>query len=236
MYDYQNSLSYQSTTLLHFLQENGSSTCDDGASSYGCAARQRQQQQRCAPYSIPTAPSTSAGKQRVDPGPSGIPAAHKRPRMLQLAITMANTSLEATLLHFEQACMAAPGSAAALAALDAAEASMAQTTRMTNIASVLAKRCMQDAAPPAGNCMAILQHTQQLGLQLSTHLGAQLQQPGFAAAAGAGAGVGTVSMHWMSGLMPFAQLMQQQMVQQQEDVEEGEEVSSSCRSSNTTEA
>lgn len=141
--------------------------------------------------------------------------------MLQLAISMANTALEATLQHFNQACTAAPGSAAALAALDAAEAAMAQTTRMTGIASVLAKKCMQDATPGAADaapaaCIPVLQHAQHLGLQLSNRVGAQLLQPGFAVAGA------------LPVAVPGALLLQQQ---QTEDVEDGEEVSSSCRSS-----
>jgi hypothetical protein len=145
--------------------------------------------------------------------------------MLQLAITMANSALEATLQHFNEACIATPGSAAALAALNAAEAAMAQTTRMTSIASVLAKRCMQEATPGAeaaaapAACIPVLQHAQHLGLQLSNCVAAQLLQPGFV-------GAGALPVAGPAALLPKQQ--------QTEDVEEGEEVSSSCRS-NTSE-
>lgn len=127
--------------------------------------------------------------------------------MLQLAITTANTSLQAALLHFDTACTARPGSAAALASLDAAEAAVAHTNRMTSIAAVLAKRCLGRDTLPAATVAPLLQQTERLGQQLSGRLGAQLQQQG--------------AVMWAAAGVPV------------QAVEEGEEVSSSCRSDTT---
>jgi hypothetical protein len=127
--------------------------------------------------------------------------------MLQLALTTANTSLEAALVHIETVCTAAPGSAAALAALDAAEAAVAHTARMTTLASVLAKRCLQQHTLPAAAVAPLLLRTERLGQRLSGRLCAQLQQQGAEMLAAAG--------------VPA------------QDEEEGEEVSSSCRSDTT---
>lgn len=165
------------------------STCEAGASSRGPSSRSNaKQQQRVAPYS-----------------PTGSLQA---PGMLQLAITTANTSLEAALLHFDTACTATPGSAAALAALDAAEAAVAHTNRMTSIASVLAKRCLGRGTLPAATVVPLLEQTERLRQQLSGRLGAQLQQHG--------------AVMWAAAGVAPAQA-----------VEEGEEVSSSCRSDTT---
>lgn len=129
--------------------------------------------------------------------------------MLQMAITIANFALESTVQYFNQACVANPGSPQALAALDAAEAAMAQTTRMTNVASLLAKRCMQES-PGAWPALPPLQHTDALLLQQ------QLQGQGLVCGVGVPAGLA----------MP--QLVQQLPA---DDVEDGEEVSSSPPSS-----
>lgn len=109
------------------------------------------------------------------------------------------------MVHFDTVCTAAPGSAAALAALDAAEAAVAHTTRMTTLASVLAKHCLQQHTLLAATVAPLLLQTERLGQRLSGRLCAQQQGAEMLAAAGVPA----------------------------QDEEEGEEVSSSCRSDTT---
>jgi hypothetical protein len=136
--------------------------------------------------------------------------------MLELSISLANSSLEATLTAFQLACIAPPRSAEALQALDAAEAALTQTTRLTSIASVLAKRCAQAGAAAAGSCDVLLQSAHQLREHLSKQLSQQkqlqLQQQAVLLAA--------------VGLPAALPVLQSPTAD--EDVEEGEEVTSSA--------
>lgn len=149
------------------------------------------------------------------------PASQHRQLLLQLAISVANSSLEATLQHFADACKAQPGSPAALASLDAAESAMCQTNRMTSIASLLAKRCLQQQQQ---------QHGMPLNPMSCTTTTAPLQQA-LAMAIGASGG-GPITGFSARDLAAIA-VARQQLLQQAEDVEEGEEVSSTPSASSS---
>lgn len=134
-------------------------------------------------------------------------------KLLQLAISSANKSLERTLQLFSAACSQGVGSAAALAALDAAEASMSHTARLTQLATVLAAGLLarrdseapapqlHPAAQPAGDALVLLQ--QQLAGLASQCQAAMLAQP------------------------------QAPEPRHEADVEEGEEATSRCSSTTT---
>lgn len=175
--------------------------------------RGRLQQSRYAPYSIPALhrSGTQRTEQTVVQLQACRDAQQRHTQMLQLSISLANSSLEATLTAFQLACVAPPRSPEALQALDAAEASLTQTTRLTSIASVLAKRCAQ-AGAAVGPCDALPQGSHQLREHLTVQLTQQLQQQAaLLAAVGVPAAVPVVQSPAVI-----------------DDVEDGEEVTSSA--------
>lgn len=187
-------------------------------------------QHRYAPYEHAAASTHRKEKHGPASSQGDSPGLQRRKLLLQLAINMANSALESTLQHFHHACNADPGSSAAISALDAAEAAMAQTTRMTSLASVLASRCLQSS--DAAACSPLLQQAQQLALQFLLPKAEEEQflkvHQGMAAVDAAGA---KAPVAVFAGL---EQLMLLQHQQDDEDVEEGEEVSSSCLCSTST--
>lgn len=198
-----------------------SSSCTSRSRVQGRKAQHTLQHQRYAPYTMPPAAAVPCSDlqqqaQQLQQLQACCPSTSTLQRckmLLQLAIGMANSSLEATLQHFNTACTAHPNSMDALAALDAAEAAMAQTTRMTNIATCLAQRCLLQSSSMAN--ASALQCMQAAG----ACAGQEVQPAG-------GAVLGF-------GPLPAGMALQQQLVVvgalgAEDDVEEGEEVSSSC--------